>query len=67
MIPAQFTGEKLELAYNGQYLIELLRKMGAGNAVFALRDSVTAAIVRPGVQAEGEESYFLLMPMRPSS
>ena len=67
VIPAQFTGEKLELAYNGQYLIELLRKMGAGNAVFALRDSVTAAIVRPGVQAEGEESYFLLMPMRPSS
>ena len=66
VIPAQFTGEKLELAYNGQYLIELLRKMGAGNAVFALRDSVTAAIVRPGVQAEGEESYFLLMPMRPS-
>ena len=44
-----------------------MRKMGAGNAVFDLKDSVTAAVVRPSVQAEGEESYYLLMPMRPSS
>ena len=67
VIPAQYEGEKLELAYNAQYLIDILRKMGAGNAVFDLRDSVTAAIVRPAVQAEGEDSYFLLMPMRPST
>ena len=67
VIPAQYDGEKLELAYNAQYLIEILRKMGAGNAAFELRDSVTAAIVRPAVQAEGEDSYFLLMPMRPST
>lgn len=66
-IPVEYSGEALDLAYNGQYLIEILRKMGAGNAVFDLRDSVTAVIVRPGVQAEGEELYYLLMPMRPSS
>ena len=66
-IPGQYAGESLDLAYNAQYLIDILRKMGAGNAVFDLRDSVTAAIVRPSVQAEGEESYYLLMPMRPSS
>jgi len=66
-IPGQYAGEPLDLAYNAQYLIEILRKMGAGNAVFDLRDSVTAAIVRPSVQAEGEDSYYLLMPMRPSS
>ncbi len=66
-IPGQYAGEALELAYNAQYLIDILRKMGAGNVVFDLRDSVTAAIVRPSVQAEGEESYYLLMPMRPSS
>ena len=66
-IPVEYSGEALDLAYNGQYLIEILRKMGAGNAVFDLRDSVTAVIVRPSVQAEGEELYYLLMPMRPSS
>lgn len=66
-IPGEYEGESLDLAYNAQYLIDILRKMGAGNAVFDLKDSVTAAIVRPSVQAEGEESYYLLMPMRPSS
>lgn len=66
-IPGEYEGESLDLAYNAQYLIEILRKMGAGNAVFDLKDSVTAAVVRPSVQAEGEESYYLLMPMRPSS
>ena len=65
--PGEYEGESLDLAYNAQYLIEILRKMGAGNAVFDLKDSVTAAVVRPSVQAEGEESYYLLMPMRPSS
>ena len=66
-IPGEYEGESLDLAYNAQYLIDILRKMGAGNAVFDLKDSVTAAVVRPSVQAEGEESYYLLMPMRPSS
>ena len=66
-IPAGYTSEELELAYNAQYLLEILRKLGSGAVVFELRDSVTASIVRPGeAQEDGSDFYYLLMPMRPS-
>ena len=67
VIPAEYDSEKMEVAYNSQYLLEILRKMGAENVVVELRDSVTAAVVRPQEQSEGEEFYYLLMPMRPTA
>jgi len=67
VIPADYSAEKLEVAYNAQYLLEILRKMGGGEVVMDLRDSVTAAVLRPGEPGEGEQSYYLLMPMRPSA
>ncbi|MFC1526304.1 DNA polymerase III subunit beta [Candidatus Latescibacterota bacterium] len=67
VLPADYSAEKLEVAYNSQYLLEVLRKIGSGDVVVDLRDQVTAAVVRPGEQAEGEDYYYLLMPMRPSA
>ena len=66
-IPAGYTSEDLDVAYNAQYLLEILRKLGSGAVVFELRDSVTASIVRPGeAHEDGSDFYYLLMPMRPS-
>ena len=48
-------------------MMEILRKVGSEEVIMDLRDSVTAAIVRPAEQLEGEDAYYLLMPMRPSS
>jgi DNA polymerase-3 subunit beta len=67
VIPADYSAERLEVAYNSQYLMEVLRKIGDGDVIVDLRDQVTAAVVRPGEQVEGEEYYYLLMPMRPSA
>jgi DNA polymerase III sliding clamp (beta) subunit (PCNA family) len=48
-------------------MMEILRKLSSEEVILDLRDSVTAAVVRPADQLEGEESYYLLMPMRPSA
>ncbi len=66
VIPAGYGHERLKVAYNSQYLLEILRKLGTGDVLFELRDSVTAAVVRPAEQADGEDCYYLLMPMRSS-
>ena len=66
VLPADYTAEVIEVAYNSHYMMEILRKVGSEEAVIELRDSVTAAIVRPAEQLEGEDFYYLLMPMRPS-
>ena len=67
VIPADYTSDELEVAYNAHFLIEILRKLGSEEVILDLRDSVTAAVVRPGEQLEGEDAYYLLMPMRPSA
>jgi len=67
VIPGDYSSDALEVAYNAQYLMEILRKIGSEEVIVDLRDSVTAAVVRPGEQLEGEELFYLLMPMRPSA
>ncbi len=66
-LPADYSADAIEVAYNSHYMMEILRKVGSEEVIMDLRDSVTAAIVRPAEQLEGEDAYYLLMPMRPSS
>ena len=66
IIPAIYDEEEIEVGYNATYLMEILRKMGSQEVVFDLSNSVTAAILRPGHQEEGEDYFCLLMPLRPS-
>ena len=66
-LPADYSADAIEVAYNSHYMMEILRKVGSEEVIMDLRDSVTAAIVRPADQLEGEDAYYLLMPMRPSS
>ena len=66
-LPADYSADAIEVAYNSHYMMEILRKVGSEEVIVDLRDSVTAAIVRPAEQLEGEDAYYLLMPMRPSS
>ena len=66
VLPAIYTADALEVAYNSQFFMDILRRLGSGQAVMELKDSATAAIVRPAQHSEGQELYYLLMPMRPS-
>lgn len=66
VIPAIYDEEEIEVGYNATYLMEILRKMGSQEVIFDLSNSVTAAILRPEHQEEGEDYFCLLMPLRPS-
>jgi DNA polymerase-3 subunit beta len=65
-IPAKYDQEEMEVGYNATYLMEILRKMGPQDVIFDLKNPVTAAILRPVDQTEGEDYFCLLMPLRPS-
>jgi len=66
VIPAVYDQEEMDIGYNAQYLIEILRKMDVQEVIFDLSNPVTAAILRPADQAEGEDYFCLLMPLRPT-
>ena len=65
-IPASFDGEEMEIGYNAQFLMEILRKMDSQMVRFELNDNVTAALLKPNQVEEGEDYFCLLMPLRPT-
>ena len=66
-IPASFDGEEMEIGYNAQFLMEILRKMDTQTVRFELNNNVTAALLKPDLIEEGEDYFCLLMPLRPTS
>lgn len=66
VIPAEYTEEEMEIGYNAQYLMEILRKMDSPGIRFELNNHVTAALLKPTEQKEGEDYFCLLMPLRPT-
>ncbi len=66
VIPAGYDGEAMEIGYNAQFLIEILRKMDAPEVRFELNNHVTAALLKPDPDQEGEDYFCLLMPLRPT-
>lgn len=66
VIPAVYDQEEMDIGYNAQYLMEILRKMDAQEVLFQLNNQVTAAMLRPVEQADVEDYFCLLMPLRPT-
>jgi DNA polymerase-3 subunit beta len=63
-IAAAYDHEPMEMAYNAVYLMEILRKIDAPEISFRLSNAVTAALLRPAEETEGEDYFCLLMPLR---
>lgn len=66
VIPASYTQDELDVGYNANYLMEILRKIESDEVIFELYNAVTAALVRPGKQDQAADYFCLLMPLRPS-
>lgn len=67
IIPAVYSQDELDVGYNANYLMEILRKIDSDEVIFELHNAVTAALVRPGKQDQAEDYFCLLMPLRPST
>jgi DNA polymerase-3 subunit beta len=64
LIQADYTGNPMDVGYNSLYLLDILKRIDSEDVVFDLNTPVTAGIVRPAVQPEGEDYLCLLMPLR---
>ena len=63
-VPGEFSADWMQIGYNSNYLIDLLRHVDTDEVIFELRDSISAAIVYPSEQVEDEDYLLLLMPIR---
>ncbi len=63
-IAVDYAGEGLEIGYNANYVLEIMRHVDTAHALFRLRDAGSAAIIEPLPQPEGLHILMLLMPIR---
>lgn len=63
-VEVSYDGPPLAVAYNAYYFMEVLRHLPQGNIELSLKTPVSACLVRPVDQADGETLTFLLMPLR---
>ncbi len=64
-IGISYEGDAVEIGFNFSYLLDILKNIKADTVVLSLRDSQSAALIKP-VTEDGEETGLLclLMPLR---
>ncbi|MFH1007621.1 MAG: DNA polymerase III subunit beta [Candidatus Latescibacterota bacterium] len=62
-LPVTYHGKELEIAYDSSYLMDILRNMDSEEVVFELDTPVSAGVIRPVQQEEGQDYLCLIMPL----
>ena len=62
--PCKYEGEDLDVGYNALYLLGILRRIDSEEVILSLSTPLTAGLIAPSVQKNGEELLYLLMPVR---
>ncbi len=63
VIPIDYTGEKLGIGFNAQYLLDFLNVVGTEEIAFEFKDDQSPALMRPPAEASYDFRY-VVMPMR---
>ena len=65
-VAAEFRGEGMEIGYNANYLIDILRSIENEQVVFRLNNALAAGVVEPvgALKQSDEDLLCLVMPLR---
>jgi len=63
-VPASYVGEEMDVGYNANYILDILRGMDSDEVKFSLNTPLNAGLVEPVQKDEGEELLCLIMPLR---
>lgn len=63
-VPCQYDGEDLEIGYNANYVLDILKNLDLGDVVFELATSVSAGLVHTADEKKKDEYLCLVMPLR---
>ena len=63
-IDIEYDSESLDVGYNAEYLLDILRRINSEKVMFELDSSENAGLIKPVEQQESEEYLCLIMPLR---
>ena len=64
ILEADYVDEEMAIGYNSAYLLDILRRVDSDDVLLELDSPVSAGIIRPLQQPEGEDFLCLIMPLR---
>lgn len=63
-LSARFESDPLQIAFNGDFLMEILKNMDSESVLLKIKDGATAVVIEELEQDSGMEYLALLMPVR---
>jgi len=63
-LAVNYKNEDMEIGYNANYVLDIIKQIDGDEALFELNTSTTAAIVRSSKTEDKENYFFLVMPLR---
>lgn len=62
-----YNAESMEIGYNAQYMMDILKQIDTEDVVFQLKTAVNAALIMPSKEEENESFLMLIMPIKLSA
>jgi DNA polymerase-3 subunit beta len=63
-ITGEYDGVDMDIGFNSQYLLEILRHLGGEEVKFHFYSPLSATLIHSSVEEEGKSLLFLLMPVK---
>lgn len=63
-IPCEYQGTPMDIGYNANYVLDVLKQIDTGDVVLEFGTPTTAGLVKPSEQEENEDLLMLIMPVR---
>jgi DNA polymerase-3 subunit beta len=63
-IPAEYEGEKVEIAFNPDFMLDILRHIETEMLCFILKDTTSPGVLKPYLEASIESYVNVIMPIR---
>ncbi len=64
-IPIEYDGERIEIAFNPDFVADVLRHIEGEKVCLQLKDAMSPGMIRPGKENSEEENYInVVMPIR---
>lgn len=63
-LPITYEGDKVEIGFNAQYLVDFMRAISEETVIFRFRDAGNAGELQPGGETSDYRYRYVVMPMR---
>jgi len=63
-LEVEYSDEPMEIGYNAQYILDIVKHIDTDNVLFSLKTNVNATLITPESQDENEDFCMLIMPIK---